>query len=269
MRSPTLALSLFVACGLALSCESHDTAPLAPEGGVLFKPGNGGGKGGGGGGGDLSVTMSVEDAGYRIQSDDGGLYVDDHDALNLRIRDDGSFLINFGGGPRTLTFDFSDPAWDEGDPGDPLAPDCADDCKNQDSYDSGTAASVRVVDVAGDPLANGFLGMVPGGDPLRAEAKFSVDGETRFSLRFRREGADVNVSTESSYVEVRRLFQNVWEVEGVVTGGALNPNAAGDWGILSSSSGRGKKAVTRDEGTYHLPFLMRVECVSDCPDRSP
>ena len=77
MRTSILAVPLTILCGFALGCESYDTAPLAPESGVLFKPGKGGGNGGGGGGPPPPPPPSTIDVNFEeLRPEDPGDPVD-------------------------------------------------------------------------------------------------------------------------------------------------------------------------------------------------
>ncbi|MCZ6653713.1 MAG: hypothetical protein O7D91_11890, partial [Planctomycetota bacterium] len=110
-----------------------------------------------------------------------------------------------------------------------------------------------------------FLGMSVD-ETLLGEMKLGFGGSrnsTRYSVRFQALGVgaiDDAIRDKSSFLEITRTSLNTWFIE------ALDPSAigAGDKALLYSKF-KQKGTVFQDEGTYHMPFGLTVECQSDCP----
>lgn len=265
MRKSILISTAFVACGCLLFLFAGPAA-----GGVNCdkKPDHPQCSGSGEGGGDHPVNLTFRDDGAdRIGSDfaiSGTVtYTDGETGVSARFRDDGIFLLNLSTPDRGLELNFSDQS---------LPPECGTGCKKDFDivssldYSSGAVATVQVFDNGtSQHRTDQFLGMNVG-ETLRGEMKIGFGGSrnsTRYSVRFQALGVgdiDTNIAAKSSFLEITRTSQNTWFIEGV------DPSAigAGDQALLYSKFKK-KGTVFQDEGTYHMPFGLTVECQSDCP----
>ena len=248
------ALFLFAGPATAVNCEKKPDHPRC----------NGGGEGGG----EHPVNLTFRDDGTdKIRSDVGAsgtvTYTDGETGVSARFRDDGILLLNLDTPNRSLELDFSDQSQD---------PECGTGCKknfvvvNTIDYPSGTVATVQVFDNGtSQHRTDQFLGMDVG-ETLRGEMKIGFGGSrnsTRYSVRFQALGVgaiDTNIAAKSSFLEITRTAQNFWFIEGVTS----SMIEAGDEALLYSRF-KQKGTVFQDEGTYHTPFGLTVECQSDCP----
>lgn len=284
MRKSNLISTAFVACGCllflfagsvvgAVNCEKKPDHPRCNDGGD-----------GGEGGGDHPVNLTFRDAGTdRIRSDVDLLpsgtvtYTDGEPGVSARFRDDGILLVNIETPDRGLELDFSAQSQD---------PDCGTTgCKkdfesvNTLDYSSGAAVTVQVFDNGtSQHRADQFLGMDIG-ETLLGEMKIGFGGSrnsTRYSVRFQAlgvgaidEAISVKIGVKSSFLEITRTTQDTWFIEAVDPSaiGAGNHDAHGNHGdqALLYSKFKQKGTVFQDEGTYHMPFGLIVECQSNCP----
>ena len=264
MRKSNLISTAFVACGCllflfagsaagAVNCEKKPDHPRCNDGGE--------------GGGDHPVNLTFRDAGTdRIGSDfsiSGTVtYTDGEPGVSARIRDDGMLMFNISEPDRGLELDFSDQS---------QLSECVTVCKkdfesiNTLDYPPGAAATVQVFDNGTNQhRTDQFLGMNID-ETLLGEMKLGFGGaknSTRYSVRFRALGVgaiDANIAAKSSFLEITRTSQNTWFIEAVDS-----IETGGDQALLFSKFKK-KGTVFQDEGTYHMPFYLTVECQSDCP----
>ena len=248
------AFAIFAGPAAAVNCEKKPDHPQC----------NGGGEGGG----EHPVNLTFRDDGTdKIRSDVGTsgtvTYTDGETGVSARFRDDGILLLNLDTPNRGLELDFSDQS---------QGPECGTGCKkdftdvNTLDYPSGTVATVQVFDNGtSQHRTDQFLGMAVD-ETLRGEMKLGFGGSrnsTRYGVRFQALGAgaiDANIAAKSSFLEITRTAQNTWFIE------AVDPSTigAGDQALLYSRF-KQKGTVIQDEGTYHMPFGLTVECQSNCP----
>lgn len=259
--NPFLVLVALALTGWAVACESSTSTDPAGSLDPAYhhNPNHPGGPGGDPGDpNEYSVDLTLRnDAGDRVT---GGPYLDEVDGVDADIRDDGLLVIQIGT-PSMLSFDF----------GDPVAGslECATSCRRdfEQASAQNVAITVWVVDDDGEQLDGQLLAMADGAR-VKGTMKlgfFHPPNERkspRFNVRFQdlTGGSDIDedILAESSFVDVVRNG-NVWTItapDGPAAG-------IGDLAVLFSENRTGKSVIV-DEGTYHLPFQMTVDC-GGCP----
>ena len=265
MRQSTFLSTALLACCCAFVFSAGSAA--APN--CEKKPDHPQCNGGGEGGGDHPVNLTFrDDPTDNIRSDVGTsgtvTYTDGEPGVSARFRDDGMLLFNIDDPNRGLELNFSDQS---------LAAECGGGCKNDFNNDNittadyppGAVATVQVFDNGtSQHRTDQFLGMAVG-ETLRGEMKLGFGGSknsTRYSVRFQALGVgaiDDAIAMKSSFLEITRLPENTWFIEAVYP----SEIGAGDEALLYSRF-KQKGTVFQDEGTYHMPFGLIVECPS-CP----
>ena len=266
MRKSNLLSTAFVACGCLLFLFA---GPAAGAVNCEKKPNHPQCSGGGGGGGDHPVNLTFRDGptdGIRsdlLTGPSGTVtYTDGEPGVSARIRDDGMLMFNISEPDRGLKLDFSIQS---------QPPECVTVCKmdfdsvNTLDYPPGAAATVQVFNNGtSQHRTDQFLGMNVD-EMLLGEMKLGFGGaknSTRYSVRFQALGVgaiDDNIAAKSSFLEITRTSQNTWSIEAVDS-----IETGGDQALLFSKF-KQKGTVIQDEGTYHMPFGLVVECQSDCP----
>lgn len=266
MRKSNLISTAFVACGCLLFLFA---GPVVGAVSCDKKPDHPKCAGGGEGGGDHPVNLTFRDdltdkIGSDVETSGTVTYIDGTSGVSARIRDDGMLMFNISEPDRGLKLDFIHVF---------LLPECTlKECKkdfvdiNTVDYPPGAAATVQVFDNGtSQHRADQFLGMNID-ETLLGEMRLGFGGaknSTRYSVRFQALGVgaiDANIAAKSSFLEITRTSQNTWSIEAVDSIEA----GAGDQALLFSKFKK-KGTVFQDEGTYHMPFYLTVECQSECP----
>jgi hypothetical protein len=143
--------------------------------------------------------------------------------------------------PRTVNFDFSDPV---------SAPPCGSNCKrNFEQVTTNTSVPggrTAVVDAQGAALPNGFRSLLPGQSARAAFLINFADPHNRqlnWTVRF-----NPVAGPGSTYLRVTRTGENEWVIE------ATNDMVAS---LSNYTTGTGKQ-VTTQEGTFRMPFRIRI-----------
>ncbi len=269
-----LSVSISVVAALA-ACEGASTptsaqAPSFDHKGKPHGPKPGTGQ-------DFPVTIALRDADLlsgvdRIAGDGTATYVAGADG-NLRIRDDGALLWNVAE-HRAFHLDFdaavsgSGGCADDGDAGDCPFP-------NPGETRVGAIWVLQPGFQSNTELLDGQLLAMNDTDDYTAVLRTRVESDdgVTYQVRFQYPGCCGDepisgaISSGSSFLRIERDFDqqsgvNTWTLEALFTGDG--PGETDDWAMVFSRSGRGKKKVFADEGSFHMPFQMTVTCDA-CP----
>lgn len=211
---------------------------------------------------DFSATLTLrDDPGDGIRSDGGGGYDD-----GVRIANGQNHGVLFLGiaDPRTLTVAFGDPI--DGTAGCATDGDCRKDFDTIAVGVSGALQVLRSEDPA-DTLPGHLLGMSVGQElPAMLRFGFSYPPDDkqapRYQTRFQFPTVDpdapinAEIAAQSSFLTITRTSTTAWTVAA---------SAPADSALLFSKKNKGPKSERepRDEGSFHLPFVMTVSC-GDC-----
>jgi len=142
---------------------------------------------------------------------------------------------------RSIRFDFNDPV---------TAPQCGSKCRKNftqvTTNNSQPGSRTAVVDAMGAALPNGFKSLAVGQSaPARSFINFADPSgrALNWTVRF-----DPNLAPGSTYLNVTRTHDKEWVIEATATMVA---------GLSNYTTGSGKQ-VTTQEGTFRMPFRIRV-----------